>query len=247
LCGAEVERLGKSTQLALAVQPLGTSEIPADFSAAMSLVSDEMPVAVEALTPQTVAGYTLLNDIYGKPALILRVAMPRKIYGQGEATISYFVGSILAICVLFGSVSILLLESRILSRVTGLSQNIAEISSSGDLSKRVSVSGKDELSDLASTTNEMLERLEQTAKEREAVVKELQEALGEIGTLRDMIPICASCKKVRDDEGYWHKVEDYLQHHAKVRFSHGLCEECTKTLYPDVADELFPPDDSSGG
>jgi AmiR/NasT family two-component response regulator len=62
---------------------------------------------------------------------------------------------------------------------------------------------------------------------------ELQEALSKIKTLSGLLPICASCKKIRDDGGYWHQVESYLQDHSDAEFSHGLCPECVKTYYPD--------------
>ncbi len=62
---------------------------------------------------------------------------------------------------------------------------------------------------------------------------ELQEALDKVETLRGLLPICAHCKKIRDDEGYWHQVEVYIRDHSKVEFSHGLCPDCAKKFYPD--------------
>ncbi len=62
--------------------------------------------------------------------------------------------------------------------------------------------------------------------------KELQEALKEIHQLKGIIPICSSCKKIRDDEGYWHQVEVYIRDHSEAEFSHGICPVCMKKLYP---------------
>jgi hypothetical protein len=73
----------------------------------------------------------------------------------------------------------------------------------------------------------------QAEEERERLIVELQEALAKIKTLRGFIPICASCKKVRDDEGYWHQVEVYIRDHSEAEFSHGLCPDCLKKLYPE--------------
>jgi len=70
-------------------------------------------------------------------------------------------------------------------------------------------------------------------EERERLVLELQEALAKIKTLRGLIPICASCKKIRDDEGFWNQLETYIQEHSEAEFSHGLCDECAKNLYPE--------------
>jgi AmiR/NasT family two-component response regulator len=61
---------------------------------------------------------------------------------------------------------------------------------------------------------------------------ELQKTLNEIKTLRGMIPICASCKKIRDDEGFWQDVAVYIQKHSEAEFTHGLCPDCAKKLYP---------------
>jgi PAS domain S-box-containing protein len=73
-------------------------------------------------------------------------------------------------------------------------------------------------------------------EERERLVTELQTALADVRTLRGLLPICSSCKKIRDDGGYWRNLENYLQEHSEVHFSHGLCEECIEKLYPDLAD-----------
>lgn len=68
--------------------------------------------------------------------------------------------------------------------------------------------------------------------EREKLIGELQEALTKVETLSGLIPICASCKKIRDDQGYWNRIEDYLSGHSKATFSHGICPECARRLYP---------------
>ena len=62
-------------------------------------------------------------------------------------------------------------------------------------------------------------------------VRELRQALSEVQTLRGIIPICANCKSVRDDAGYWTRVETYVSEHSEARFTHGICPECMKKLY----------------
>ncbi len=73
-------------------------------------------------------------------------------------------------------------------------------------------------------------RMEQ---ERERLIQELQEALAKVRTLSGLLPICASCKNIRDDKGYWNQIETYISNHAEVAFSHSLCPECAKKLYGD--------------
>ncbi|ALA57555.1 response regulator [Nitrospira moscoviensis] len=75
-------------------------------------------------------------------------------------------------------------------------------------------------------------------KAREAELRrsneELQRALKEVKVLRGLIPICASCKKIRNDGGFWQQLEEYLGEHSEAEFSHGLCQPCIKKLYPGV-------------
>jgi PAS domain S-box-containing protein len=68
--------------------------------------------------------------------------------------------------------------------------------------------------------------------ERESLILQLQSAVEHIKTLKGIVPICASCKKVRDDEGYWQQVDAYLSRHTDVRFSHGICPDCMAKHYP---------------
>ncbi|MFA6505327.1 MAG: histidine kinase N-terminal 7TM domain-containing protein [Treponemataceae bacterium] len=72
--------------------------------------------------------------------------------------------------------------------------------------------------------------------ERRALIEKLSAALSEIKSLEGIIPICASCKKIRDDKGYWQQVENYVSSHSRAQFSHGLCPDCRKIVYPQVPD-----------
>lgn len=67
-------------------------------------------------------------------------------------------------------------------------------------------------------------------------ITELRKARDEIAVLRGIIPICASCKNIRDDEGYWQRIEDYVASHSEAEFSHGLCPDCAVKLYPEFVD-----------
>lgn len=73
--------------------------------------------------------------------------------------------------------------------------------------------------------------------ERERTINSLQTALTEIRTLRGIVPICASCKRIRNDKGYWERVEAYISKHTEAEFSHGICPNCAKKLYPDLYSE----------
>ncbi len=75
------------------------------------------------------------------------------------------------------------------------------------------------------------------ALEKERLITELQQALAEVRTLSGMLPICASCKKIRDDKGYWNQIESYISEHSDAVFSHSICPECADKLYPDLFDQ----------
>lgn len=74
-------------------------------------------------------------------------------------------------------------------------------------------------------------------EEREKLISELRKAISEIKTLRGIIPICAHCKEIRDDEGYWSHVESYIARNSYATFSHGICPDCAKKHFPTFVDE----------
>jgi hypothetical protein len=78
----------------------------------------------------------------------------------------------------------------------------------------------------------------QAETDRERLISELQQALANVKTLHGLIPICSSCKKIRNDEGDWTKLETYLRQHTNAEFSHALCVDCLRKLYPNVSGEV---------
>jgi len=176
---AKIKRLAKITHLSLTVRRFDDSQMPLDFQAVASSVSEETPILVRPLSEESIAGYALLKDIYGKPILILRADMPRDIYQQGQATIPYFIFSLLAISLVFGVGIMLLLEKEVLSPLADLSKTVSSIGESSDLSARVSVTGRNELSSLADEINGMLESLEQSQIERKRMEEQIKASLRE--------------------------------------------------------------------
>jgi PAS domain S-box-containing protein len=71
--------------------------------------------------------------------------------------------------------------------------------------------------------------------EKENLIHDLSQALNEIKTLSGLLPICARCKNIRDDQGYWQRIENYIESHSEATFTHGLCPKCIKELYPDLS------------
>ncbi|MDP1570141.1 MAG: histidine kinase N-terminal 7TM domain-containing protein [Vicinamibacterales bacterium] len=80
-------------------------------------------------------------------------------------------------------------------------------------------------------------------EEREALITKLRAAVATVRTLEDLLPICANCRKVRDDRGYWGQIEDYLRTRAAVEFTHGICPECMDHLYGELGEHGKPDED----
>jgi hypothetical protein len=68
----------------------------------------------------------------------------------------------------------------------------------------------------------------------EELTEKLRETLSQVKQLSGLLPLCALCKKIRDDKGYWNQIESYIKNHSEADFSHGLCRKCAKKLYPDL-------------
>lgn len=81
-------------------------------------------------------------------------------------------------------------------------------------------------------------RMEQ---ERQNLIEKLQNTLAKVKQLSGLLPICAHCKRIRDDKGDWQQVEVYVHEHSQADFSHGICPECTKQLYPDIYERMNKP------
>jgi hypothetical protein len=69
--------------------------------------------------------------------------------------------------------------------------------------------------------------------------RRVDEAMAQVKILSGLLPICSSCKKIRDDKGYWNQIEIYLKRYSDIEFSHGVCPDCLKLLYPEIADEVL--------
>jgi PAS domain S-box-containing protein len=90
----------------------------------------------------------------------------------------------------------------------------------------------------ASTVARDITQRKREEAERLKLIQELTDALAQVKTLTGLLPICAACKKIRDDNGYWQQVETYIQKHANVDFTHGICPDCVRRLYPEYTDAL---------
>src|SRR5258708_10320419 len=89
----------------------------------------------------------------------------------------------------------------------------------------------------ASAVSRHIPHRKREQQERIKPIQDLTDAQAQLETLGGLLPICASCKKIRDDKGYWQQIETYIKERSEALFSHGICKDCMKKLYPDYADE----------
>jgi hypothetical protein len=82
---------------------------------------------------------------------------------------------------------------------------------------------------------DMNNKLSSLSGEQRELIAKLQDALANIKTLKGLLPICASCKKIRDDKGYWSQIEVYVRDHSDAEFSHGLCPDCAKKYFDEIS------------
>ena len=94
--------------------------------------------------------------------------------------------------------------------------------------------------DLLAKVQEINGELKHSVTELEMKNQELHDALSKVKLLSGLLPICAWCKKIRNDAGYWNEIENYIAEHSEADFTHGICQECIKELYPDANPQLFP-------
>ncbi|MEQ8961388.1 MAG: CHASE4 domain-containing protein, partial [Coleofasciculus sp. C2-GNP5-27] len=165
-----VEALAELTQLNLKVYRLDNTQLPAKLQTVQSSLSEQesqpsqAPILIQIISREAIAGYTLLRDIYGQPALLVQIDIPREIYQQGRISLRYLILSLLGLGIVFSVGTLFLLEKMVLSRLANLSKNVQQVGTSNDLSLRVSAKGNDELTHLAQTINSMLYALESSAK-----------------------------------------------------------------------------------
>ncbi|MDO8585636.1 MAG: EAL domain-containing protein [Armatimonadota bacterium] len=173
----EVARLAHLTDLRLAISDLtAKGAVPGGVSKSLA---NPGAITVQPLDNDTIAGYAVLKDAFGKPAVLLRTDMPRRIHRQGRASLGYFVLWFLAAGFAFCGVTLLLIERLVLSRLARLNSAVVGVGTTGDLSARVLLPGNDELSSLSATIDGMLGTLEQSQMELRAARDDLEERVRE--------------------------------------------------------------------
>lgn len=164
-----INELAQVMLFPITVHSINEEAYPDVKEALASLLPDRL-IFVKPLDKEYIGGYALIKDIYGKPGFVLRVEVPRDAYQLGQAVTSYYILTILGVGVLVGAITMFLIQKQILSRFTRLIRGINHIAASGDISTRISLGGRDELSLVAGTINGMLAGLEESGERYRALL-----------------------------------------------------------------------------
>ncbi len=225
-----IRHLAEKTHLNLTIYRTGEKQLPEDFLVAERGLARKDSFFVKPLSVDSIAGYTELEDVYGKPALLLRVDLPRDIYRQGQISLHYLMVWLLVAGIVFSVMTLLFLEKLILARLVRLSDEVGGIGTSGDVTTRVSVTGRDEVSTVAESINAMLGVLEVSQKG-------LQETLARFETVIDRTPLVAI--QAFDRYGmilYWNEASRNLY---GVDSTQAIGKRIQDTiLYPDAIEEF---------
>lgn len=185
--------LAEKTKLTLSAYPLADFPRPGDPQMTLGALLQQPPIFVHPLDGETVAGYHVMEDVYGQPGLILKTEMRRDIYLQGQATFRYLMAAFLTSGLWIGAALLFGLNKGLLSRLIYLDQSVKTIAANADLTARVPVTGRDELSSLASTVNNLLagrqqseESLRRAYQNLETMVADRTAALSEANRRLEM-------------------------------------------------------------
>ena len=182
-----IDKFTEMTYFPLSVWSANNTLISNDFQKAREALSGAGAIYIRPLDRNTVAGYTWINDIFGNKAMILRVDIPRDIYQEGMKTIAFLLIALAGVCILLGLVSLFVMNKVFLSRLTDLSKNVNEIGSTGNTSSRVSSKGNDEITILADSVNNMIEKIGKTETELRTQNKLIDRIMANIPNIVIMI------------------------------------------------------------
>jgi serine phosphatase RsbU (regulator of sigma subunit)/sensor domain CHASE-containing protein len=178
-----IEQLSRLARLPLKLYNFNNLDLPPEIQQIRTSVSPKQNIVVQASNEQTLAGYLLIPDIDGKPALILQVDIPRTTYQQAHSNLQYLIISLIIAGVIFGGVVAFLLERSVLSRMGLLISGVNRVRDTNDLGLRLSIPGHDEMSNLTTHINDMLDAIAQSDEQQKQTLSQLASANSKIKLL----------------------------------------------------------------
>lgn len=241
-----IGHLATNSQLSINIYPLNAPQLPADVRQARTTLLRQESRVIESLDDDTIAGYALIDDIYGQPSLILRIDIPRDILSQGRSSLTYFLASLLVTGVIFISATLLILERTVLSRLASLSETVTRIHSTNDLTLPIQVKGNDELANLATGLKQMLDALAQSQmhlkEANEGLEKRVTDRTAELDRARERVETILNSSSdailLLSAEGNIHQVNPTFDQMLLCRDDEYLYAPLTQLVHPDQGDAV---------
>lgn len=198
-----LQRISETTHLSLSINGLDDPEMPAQTQAALPSLLGGGHIFVQPRDANLVAGYTILQDVYGEPALVMQVDLPRTIYRQGLLTVQYLLGFLLLIGLVFGIATMAIIERFLLSRIFRLNADVQRIGAEGNPSARLGAFGVDEVGSLALAVNSMLTALERAQEEvrrsRDELEMRVQERTAELARANEALRLEITQREIAEE------------------------------------------------
>jgi HAMP domain-containing protein len=256
-----IEKRGRSRQLWVIMRAWGTERVSVQVAQVVDrfgrLYFDKyLPLGREVLKASLTGGPYRLSQKYflatGVAAIEALVKVMSAIVEtgtqwadqmSGQAQRAFYISMTILLVgiLLIVTVSVMAISRIInpLAELTLITRRIAK----RDLDREVPyLSRRDEIGSVARAVDVLKGNTRQMIADNDALQETnaaLEKALAEVRTLSGLLPICANCKKIRDDQGYWRQLETYIGEHSDAQFSHAICPDCVRKLYPDIADEVL--------
>ncbi len=183
----EVRRLATKVDLSISLQRMDGDDIGEDFRGVEQQLSAGNAVAVIEQDENTIAAYVVMDDIQKKPVLMMGIDRARLIFAQGKNSLVYFIIAICATGLVFTIAALVFLETTVLSRIVRLNTEVKDIGTTGDLLKKTTIGGKDELADLSAEINMMVESVRVSIERDRAILASIADGYFELDILGNLV------------------------------------------------------------
>ncbi len=177
---SEIKRLAAKANLSIAIERMDSHSLSDAFEQAKRSLSPEKKIAIMEFNDNTIGAYSLLTDLHGNPILMLGIDKERIIFAQGKTTMRYLVFSLLITGLVFIFATLIFLEVTVLSRMVRLNREVKGIGSTGNLFAKTTITGRDELSDLSTEINRMIDSLRTSTERDRAILESIEDAYFEL-------------------------------------------------------------------
>jgi len=225
--------LSGSAQAPIEVFSVNDNTLFAEYQRILASFSSGLQVVTRLVDSKTIAGYELVKDISGQPAIMVKTTLSRDVYASGTIALRYFYITLLIVAIILGILLYFVIGSLVISRVSKIGRYVSDISVSGDLTKRLSDSGKDELARLGTDVNKMVDTLKKTQDALESKQMEAQK------TNEDLVVTVHKLEQKERQSKLLSEMRNLLQACATIQETPPIIMSSMKKLFPAAGGSLF--------